>query len=87
VKPSRTAALAALGLLGCLVVDLSLVVALFLALRTSPENVGGVLGAIQVVTGSAAVCAGAGAGSMAFRDGKSGGLTSSQGPSFPELEP
>tara|TARA_Y100000310_G_C20510756_1_gene728718 strand:+ start:321 stop:551 length:231 start_codon:yes stop_codon:yes gene_type:complete len=60
-------------------VDVALVVALFIALHSSPENVGAVLSAVQFVTGAAAGCAATGAGSMAYRDGKSGGLTSSQG--------
>jgi len=83
LKPSRTFALAAFGLLTLALVALGLFGILtwflFHPIEGSPELPGQLVQALQVVAGCLATVATAGAGSMAARDYASRGLTSSQG--------
>lgn len=81
-RPSRTFALAAFGLVVLAAFGAGLFAALGWALVDAdapPELSGHLVQALQVVAGCVATVAGAGAGSMAARDWRSGGLTSSQG--------
>jgi len=81
LKPSRTFATAAFGLLVLALVALGLFLVLAWALfhpEAFPELPGLLVTALQVVAGCVAAVATAGAGSMAARDWSSKGLTSSQ---------
>jgi len=80
VQFSRTFALAAVGLLGLLLIGAFLLGALVFCLWSvdRADHVAPLLTALQVLVPSIAAVAGCGAGSMALRDYGSGGLTSSQ---------
>jgi len=80
VQFSRTTALAAFAGLADLFLAVAVVVAMFLpAVLPDYEPNGAALGTIGVIAGCITTVCGIGAGGMAYRDGKSGGLTSSQG--------
>lgn len=90
LKPSRTFALAAFGLLSLALIAVGLFIALgaYMAAASTTDveaaanaqAVTALVGALQVVAGCIAAVAGGGAGSMALRDYGSRGLTSSQAP-------
>jgi len=80
VKPSRTFGLAAAGLISLSLLGLGLFTLLVWAIgySESPIFPGQLVGCIQIIAGCIASVATVGAGSMAARDWRSGGLTSSQ---------
>jgi len=80
-KPSRTFGLAVVGLLSLALLGFGLFAALVWTIGWAEDPLlpGRLITALQVVAGSIATVASAGAGSMAARDWRSRGLTSSQG--------
>ena len=75
MKPSRTFTIAIFAL--C--IELALAVALVLIAWLAPTALGTVAPAMGTIALAVAALGGAGSGAMAWRDGRSGGLTSSQG--------